>query len=47
MTTHALLTRAYEEKVDAQLDQAQAHIAEFESSAKAKEAPSRDQHHQP
>jgi len=38
MSTHDVMTHAYEEKIDAQLQQAKAQLAEFEARAKGKKA---------
>src|SRR5262249_48376111 len=38
MSTHDVMTHAYEEKIDAQLQQAKAQLGEFEARAKSKKA---------
>jgi hypothetical protein len=38
MSTYDVMTHAYEEKIDAQLQQAKAQLGEFEARAKGKKA---------
>ena len=38
MSTHDVMTHAYEEQIDAELEQANAQLAEFEARAKGKKA---------